>query len=303
VPPRRTRTEAIVAAAARLDDLDEWREAVERWLAGLDRQGTVLHEAADGILARLGRLERHDTLRTFSAWIDETAVATDRLVSVVLPTRNRSRYLARSVASVLAQAYENWELLIVDDGSTDDTASVLRSFSDPRIRPVVGVGRGACAARNIGVDAASGEIVAYLDDDNVMAPLWLKAVVWAFGQRPDATVAYGAIVIDDTARQLGVSGWEPPSLWLHSYDREILLERNLADTNSIAHRAGIAARWDEDLDDLGDWDFLLSATAPAPPVVIPVVAARYLSDAPNRLSSRVEPAKLSRLREKHGSRS
>ena len=71
MPPRRTRTEAIVAAAARLDDLDEWREAVERWLAGLDRQGTVLHEAADGILARLGRLERHDTLRTFSAWIDQ----------------------------------------------------------------------------------------------------------------------------------------------------------------------------------------------------------------------------------------
>lgn len=307
MPFRKAPRGEINTADERLDDLELWRAAVERWLAALDAQGTAVLAAADvqqrtldALVPRIARLERHDSLRTFTSWIASATLATSPLVSIVLPTRSRAAFLSRAVGSVLGQVYRNWELVVVDNGSTDDTGAVVASFDDPRIRLVDGTGGGACAARNVGREAAAGMVVAYLDDDNAMEPLWLKAVVWAFEQRPDVEVVYGGLVIDDTARQLGVAGWELPSLWLHDYDRAALLRANLADTSSMAHRAGIAARWDAALDDMGDWDFLSAATESAPPLVLPVAAARYLSDASGRLSERSASATAEHIRRKHG---
>lgn len=89
------------------------------------------------------------------------------LVSVVLPTFNRSRTLARAVRSVLAQGYANLELIIVDDGSTDDTADLVASFDDPRIRyEKLERNQGASAARNRGLELSRGEFIAFQDSDD-----------------------------------------------------------------------------------------------------------------------------------------
>ena len=96
-------------------------------------------------------------------------------VSVILPTQNRAEMLKRAVKSVLAQTYQDLELMIVDDGSTDDTDEVIASFQDPRIRVVRHQkARGASAARNTGVAHSYGELIAFLDDDDEWLPTKLE---------------------------------------------------------------------------------------------------------------------------------
>ena len=88
------------------------------------------------------------------------------LISVVLPTYNRARCLSRSINSVLNQTFSNLELIIVDDGSTDNTRELVESFSDPRIRYIYQENAGACAARNHGINEAFGTYIAFQDSDD-----------------------------------------------------------------------------------------------------------------------------------------
>ena len=90
-------------------------------------------------------------------------------VSVILPTHNRAALLRQAVASVQAQTFRDWELIIVDDGSTDDTAAVAEALSaqDARIRVVRQPNRGGAAARNAGIRQARGTFVAFQDDDDL----------------------------------------------------------------------------------------------------------------------------------------
>src|SRR5215472_9662532 len=95
------------------------------------------------------------------------------LLSVVLPTRNRPRLLARAAASVLAQDVGSLELVVVDDASTDDTPDVLDRLTglDERVRVVrTASPLGPCEARNRGLEEAEGELVSFCDDDDVWLP-------------------------------------------------------------------------------------------------------------------------------------
>ena len=92
-------------------------------------------------------------------------------VSVVIPTYNRAGMLPRAMDSVLAQTYDDLELVVVDDGSTDDTEAVVTGYDDPRVRYVAHeTNRGANVARNTGIEAAAGEYVAFLDSDDEWRP-------------------------------------------------------------------------------------------------------------------------------------
>lgn len=93
------------------------------------------------------------------------------VVSVVIPTHNRATLLKRAVMSVLAQTYERFEVIIVDDASTDATTEMIESFSDPRVRYLRHeTNEHASASRNTGSRSASGRYVAYLDDDDEWLP-------------------------------------------------------------------------------------------------------------------------------------
>ncbi|MHC3436834.1 glycosyltransferase family 2 protein [Natrialbaceae archaeon A-gly3] len=88
-------------------------------------------------------------------------------VSVIVPTYNRASSLPRAIDSALEQTVDDLEVVVVDDGSTDHTASVLANYDDPRVRPVVhATNQGANVARNTGIDHARGEYVAFLDSDD-----------------------------------------------------------------------------------------------------------------------------------------
>lgn len=96
----------------------------------------------------------------------------DICISVIVPVYNAERYLRRCVDSVLAQTYENWELLLVDDGSRDGSAAICQEYArkDSRIQVLRKENGGASSARNLGIGAASGEYLTFLDCDDWIAP-------------------------------------------------------------------------------------------------------------------------------------
>lgn len=139
-------------------------------------------------------------------------------VSVIIPTYNRGDLIARSIDSVLDQTYEDYELLVVDDGSTDHTQSVVEQYSDDRITYIAhSTNQGASAARNTGIEHAEGEYLAFLDSDDVWAPRKLDKQVTELDERPPEWVAvYCGVEIGDTdtvgiasiARSLGLTRLE-----------------------------------------------------------------------------------------------
>jgi hypothetical protein len=225
-----------------------------------------------------------------TCWIEYATLDRTPLVSVIVPTRNRAGLLPRAVESVCAQVYNHWEIILTDDGSTDSTPAVIehlrKRLGDDRFKPMRTMPSGVCAARNLALDRARGEFIVYLDDDNVMHPMWLKAVVWAFLQRPEVDVIYGGLIIDDMKRVNGRDSGDLPRYYLHPFDRQRLAHDNLADIGQIAHRRGLPeARFDESLGGLGDWDLLRRLTREKEPMVIPALACLYSTAAQDRLST------------------
>lgn len=120
---------------------------------------------------------------------------TDPLVGVVIPAHNVARFLDQALCSLLAQSHQRWQCVVVDDGSTDDTAAVARRFEreDWRIRLHRQAKGGAAAARNAGIRSLSDatDLVCFLDADDVLIEHALESLIAALEQRPDAVGSFG----------------------------------------------------------------------------------------------------------------
>ena len=260
-------------AARRMDELA--RDARQR----LDRLGARIDEL--GHVITPPSVWSNIVLR--SLWSSLAPLAAKPAISIVLATRNRSALLRRAIASVVAQSYPHWELLVVNDGSTDDTGSIVEAFGDERIRIIDGAGAGAGHARNLGLAAASGPIVTFLDDDNLMAPGWLRAVALAFEERPERIAVYGAQL--RAAERLSTG--DPSLLFVSPFDWERLLQHNFIDIGVVAHRTGLSRlSFDEALPRLIDWDYIVRLAGSFGLEPLPVVASVYTTDAPLRISYR-----------------
>lgn len=112
------------------------------------------------------------------------------LASIVMPCYNAEVHLNSSVGSLLNQTLTNWELIAVDDGSTDGTVTKLRLFKDARIRILTQHHLGVSAARNAGLAIARGDYIAFLDSDDTWEPDFLGEMYAALKNRPDAVLAY-----------------------------------------------------------------------------------------------------------------
>ncbi|ELY60614.1 glycosyltransferase family 2 protein [Natronolimnohabitans innermongolicus] len=107
-------------------------------------------------------------------------------VSVVIPTYNRAETLPRAIDSALEQTMDDLEVVVVDDGSSDETQSVLADYDDPRVRPIVhATNQGANVARNTGIEYARGEYIAFLDSDDTWQPTKLERQLEALEGRSD----------------------------------------------------------------------------------------------------------------------
>lgn len=96
--------------------------------------------------------------------------------SVIIPNYNNAQYITRAIKSVLVQTYENWELIIIDDGSTDDSLQKIHEFDDKRILLIANENRGVSYSRNVGLEKASGDYVIFIDSDDWIEP-WLMEYI------------------------------------------------------------------------------------------------------------------------------
>lgn len=187
-------------------------------------------------------------------------------VSIVIPTRDRAETLPETIASVQEQSFKALEVVVVDDGSTDETASVVGALrsSDPRIRWVQQTEgkRGAPAARNTGLGKSRGEFVLFLDSDDLLLPGCLARRVQALEDQPDAGFSASLCVqfrdeIDPAA--------EPDRHWNSEPDISRFLRFDHAwHTGGVLWRRetlGAIGGWDERLGYFQDWELSLRALA------------------------------------------
>jgi glycosyltransferase involved in cell wall biosynthesis len=198
-------------------------------------------------------------------------------ISVIVPAYNAARTVGATVDSVLAQTFDDFELIVIDDGSRDDTAEVA-TRDDSRVTVVRTENGGVSAARNRGLEQASGAYIAFLDADDLWHAEKLARQHAALQDRPDAGVCFGsADIVDDALASFGTD----PAVHRDDYTEALLLEGNivpgggsgvLARTSAVA-RAG---RFDTALSQCADWDQLLrlSTVAKFLPLEEPLVRYR-----------------------------
>lgn len=130
---------------------------------------------------------------------------TNDLVSIITPTYNCGQYISKTIESVLTQTYGNWEMLIVDDCSKDNTKEIVSSFKDPRIiYYCLQENSGAAAARNIGLNVAKGRWIAFLDSDDIWSPNKLEKQLQFMKKNDYAFTYHEYSEIDENGNSLGI---------------------------------------------------------------------------------------------------
>lgn len=188
------------------------------------------------------------------------------LVSIIIPTYNRSKLLRQAVASVLAQTYQKFELIIVDDGSTDDTKSVIEAIADDRIRYIWQENQQRCAARNTGIAAAQGEYLAFLDSDDLWLPRKLELQLSAIDRHPDISASHGRCVRMNQDFEFiyphelySCTGPE----WVGDVRESLLLRNSFVSQGVVAHRRlfETVGGFDVSLPHSEDWDMWIRLSA------------------------------------------
>lgn len=201
---------------------------------------------------------------------------TDRpLVSIIMPTYNRAEIIGGAIATVLEQEYPNWELLVCDDGSTDDTEAIIDEYFDNRIRYIKLPKWGAAAARNAGLRAARGKFVAYLDSDNFWHPAFLSAIVLAFLENSGRSATYTDFIDFHVDRQ---GRRKVKSTRCSPFEHERLLKKPYIDLNSFAHSYELYecfGGFNEKLTRRQDYDLILKYTWLRDPLRVPCFATLY----------------------------
>lgn len=168
------------------------------------------------------------------------------LVSVIMPAYNRSRCIGASIDSVLAQDLSDLELVVVDDGSTDDTAAVVASLGDTRLRYLATPHRGVTAARNAGIEHSRGEYLAFCDSDDRLLP---GALTYLLSELRADTAFTGVY---------GDAYWENIQCSVPSIEARHIPYVQGVSLGALMVRNGFATRFDDLFcNGFEDWDFLL----------------------------------------------
>ncbi|WP_083919196.1 glycosyltransferase family 2 protein [Methylosinus sp. LW4] len=182
-------------------------------------------------------------------------------VSIILPTYNRGLYIRRAIDSVLSQTFQDFELIVVDDCSTDDTCNILSEYSDKRMRVIVNEQSvGAAVARNTGINSAKGNYIAFQDSDDVWLIDKLERQIKRLKERSDCQLCFGSFILFDhgQAKMKGLFAEHVVDL------RKTLLKENVITPQTIVARAEFLKRhgtFDPAFPRYMDWDLALRVSA------------------------------------------
>jgi len=178
-----------------------------------------------------------------------------------MPAYNAGRYIAEAIQSIINQTYSNWEMIIVNDGSTDDTAAVIESFVDNRITVIRQANRGQCAAANKAFELSKGELIKFFDADDILSENAIEYQVKNLVSKNGyvASAQWGRFYNDDinTFKLNREAVWKdmPPDKWLiESWkNAQPMMQCGLwLIPRRIIEKAGL---WDERLSLINDFDF------------------------------------------------
>jgi glycosyltransferase involved in cell wall biosynthesis len=180
------------------------------------------------------------------------------LISVIIPTYNRAHLIGETIESVRAQTFDNWELIVIDDGSTDNTATLVKAFVDERIRYIYVNHCGLIGkVRNIGLRLATGAFIAFLDSDDLWEP-------WKLDRQLDLFSEYqGAGFIFSHGKQFGPGAVSPPKLEKFFFGKifhpHLLEERFVLYPSTFIFRRDVlnGMEWFDETFSAGESDFFL----------------------------------------------
>lgn len=201
------------------------------------------------------------------------------LVSILMPTLNRRHWLPRALQSVLDQSYPHFEVIVVNDGG-ESVEDIIKRFDDERLIYVDIPHSGKSKALNAAVQVAKGDLIAYLDDDDIYYPWHLETLVAAHLENPSRQVLYSDVVV----ACWHTAGSEQPVFagkrWLpsHEYNRATLLEVNYIPPLTLMHKKSLfelVGLFDESLEAVEDWDLLRRLSWVTHLFHVPVVTGEY----------------------------
>lgn len=202
-------------------------------------------------------------------------------ISVIMPTRNRDYVISNAIESILNQNYNDLELIIINNGSVDNSRDIILSYKDKLNLIYVEMGNVSISeARNIGLKLSTGELIAYLDDDNEWEKNYLSNIINEFRKNSSLMYCYSALEVYDSENL-------PLSTLYKKYDRISLLYANYIDINIFVHKKellDIYGLFDVSLSRLVDWDFILRYTKKTNGKFLNIVGTKYYTTAKNRIT-------------------
>jgi len=192
------------------------------------------------------------------------------VISVVIPVYNGAKTIKETIESVLQQSYENFEIIVINDGSQDETLAVINSIKDQRIKVFSYSNAGLSASRNRGFAQARGEFIAFLDADDLWTKDKLEAQLEALQQNPQAAVAYSwTDHIDENGKFLRPASYN--SCNGNVYQRLLIGNFLVSGSNTLIRTQALTkvGGFDESLNSAEDWDMWLRLASLYEFVVVP----------------------------------
>lgn len=219
----------------------------------------------------------------------------DTLVSVILPTYNRAEFLSAALDSLFAQTYQNWECIIIDDGSTDNTVDILKLYEDPRIFYVHQENQGVSAARNTGISRCKGDMIALLDSDDEWLPKKLEKQLSYMSKNGFEICQTDEIWIRNGKRVNQKSKYCKPEGWFFEASLEMCL---ISPSCTVFTRKAWEdiGPFDVEMPSCEDYDMWLRACLKYPVGLVPEKLTIKHGGRPDQLSNCVPCADLHRIR-------
>ena len=194
------------------------------------------------------------------------------ILSIILPTFNRGKYILDAIESIQAMSFKDWELIIVDDGSVDQTnIAISKCLVDERIHYFYNeTNQGASFARNLGLQKSTGKYISYLDSDNTYTSSFMSPAIEFLEKNQNFDLVYGALLTSSHGKK--------KQILFKEFSRRQLLKGNYIDMSTIVHRRKLYelfGGFDESIHRLDDWDLILKYTQNNDAKGLEIVAANY----------------------------